>query len=168
MAEVDIKDFESRFPSKEIALNHFETLRQLDLKNISSTELDDMINEMFQMIPIGTSFIPKDTLIFRARVNGKEEEFNHISQISIRDSKYISSFGRANQPKEAVFYAASNLEMACCEVLQDLKYSFNPKREIGLTTVGVWKVLKELHVAPIYYSDAVCKLRDLKTTQKTS
>lgn len=50
--------------------------------------------------------------------------------------------------------------MACCEVLQDLKYSFNLSKEIGLTTVGVWRVLKDLHVAPIYYSDTVCKVRE--------
>lgn len=67
----------------ETALTHFETLKRLDLKVVSLPELDETINDMFPMIPIGTSFIPKDTLIFRARVNGKDEEFNHLKQISI-------------------------------------------------------------------------------------
>jgi len=44
-------------------------------------------------------------------------------------------------------------------VLQDMRYLFQPRYEAGFATVSVWKTLKDIRVAPIYYSENVTKVR---------
>lgn len=156
----DIKDFESRFPDKEKALEFLNMLNSLDLSQYDLDKIDNMINDVFHIIPFGTSHIPKGTKLFRARKNKPSQVFYNISELGLNKPDNITEFGRANKPHEPIFYCSSNVKLACAEVLQSLKNKFNPKNEVGLTTVSVWETTKELHVAPIYYSEAVCKVRD--------
>ena len=159
MAAYNSKEFESRFPSKEIALDFIEKLRGLTLKDISLNELDELIDEVFHMIPFSLGTIPKDTLLYRARVNEKNKHFLHLDQLTLRKHEDVKSFGRANQPGESIFYCSTNMNLACGEVLQDMRYSFQPKYEAGFATVSVWKTVEELRVAPIYYSEKAAKVR---------
>jgi RES domain len=159
MAAYDSKEFESRFPSKEVALEFISKLRGLTLKDISLNELDGLIDEAFHMIPFGLGVIPKDKLLYRARVNEKDKQFLHLDQLTLRKHQDVKSFGRANQPGESIFYCSTNMNLACGEVLQDMRYSFQPKYEAGFATVSVWKTIKEIRVAPMYYSDEVTKVR---------
>ena len=75
MAEYNSREFESRFPSKETAIEFIAKLRGLALKDISLKELDELIDGVFHMIPFSLGVIPKDTLLYRARVNKKDKEF---------------------------------------------------------------------------------------------
>ena len=159
MAEYNSREFESRFPSKETAIEFIAKLRGLALKDISLKELDELIDGVFHMIPFSLGVIPKDTLLYRARVNKKDKEFLHLDELTLRKPNDVKSFGRANQPEESIFYCSTNMNLACGEVLQDMKYSFQPKYEAGFATVSVWKVLKDIRVAPIYYSEKVTKVR---------
>jgi hypothetical protein len=159
MAAYNVKEFERRFPSKDVILDFIGKLRGLTLKDISLKELDELINNVIPLIPFSLGVIPKDTFLYRARVNEKGKKFLHLDQLTLRKHKDVKSFGRANQPGESIFYCSTNMNLACGEVLQDLRYSFQPKYEVGFATVSVWKILKDIRVAPIYYSENVTKVR---------
>jgi hypothetical protein len=159
MDTIDITKFENQFPSLEEAINFIPKLRAVDLSNISLDDLGEMIEDVFKTIPFATGTIPKGQTIFRARVNEDDHSFENISQLGLKPKHKVDDFGRANRPYEAVFYCADNFELACGEVLQNIKYSFNPKGEIGITTVSEWETLRDLHVSPIYYSEAVMEKR---------
>jgi hypothetical protein len=159
MAAYNAKEFESRFPSKEVALDFVSKLRGLTLKDISLKELDQLIDSVFYIIPFSLGVIPKNTLFYRARVNEKDKSFLHLDQLTLRKHSDVKSFGRANQPGESIFYCSTNMNLACGEVLQDIRYSFKPKYEAGFATVSVWKALKDIRVAPVYYSEKVAKVR---------
>jgi hypothetical protein len=51
--------------------------------------LDEIIDSIFPLISFGISYIPKDTLIFRARTNEKEEQFKHIKDITLRETSTV-------------------------------------------------------------------------------
>ncbi len=158
MTAYNAKELENRFPPKDVALDFIGKLRGLTLKDISLKELDELIDGVFHMIPFSQGVIPKNTLLYRARVNEKKS-FLHLDQLTLRKHKDVKSFGRANQPEESIFYCSTNMNLACGEVLQDIRYSFQPNYEVGFATVSVWKTLKDIRVAPIYYSESVTKVR---------
>lgn len=159
MKDSNLSDFESRFPSIEKTLSHINHLKSLNLNQFSIEELNEKIDDVFHMIPIGTSFIEKGTKIFRARKNKENEIFNNINQLGINNPKNVKEFGRANQPNEAILYCSSTVKLACGEVLQNIKPSIFNRKPVGQATVSVWEVTKRLHLAPIFYSKVVTDLR---------
>lgn len=160
MKDPNIIDFESRFPEKEKAISFINQLQLLDLSQYEIDDINNMIDDVFHMIPFGIAHIPKGTKLFRARKNNENQIFYNVSELGINKPENIIEYGRANKPQEPVFYCSTNVKLACAEVLQNLKKSFNPKKEIGLTTVSVWEVTKDLNLAPIYYSNPVVSVRE--------
>lgn len=145
----------------ETALKFSDKLNSLDLKQISLEKLTELIDGVFHMIPMTRGFIDKGAVLYRARVNKKGKgSFKKFSDFGMAPSKCIEDFGRANEPEERIFYSANNLQLACGEVLQDLKYKFNPNNEFGYTTVSLWEVQRKLHFATLYYSPKVTKFRE--------
>lgn len=55
----------------------------------------------------------------------------------MRKAEDVKNYGRAHQAGKAIFYGATNIQLACGEVLQDMKYKFNPQWEPGFCTVSV-------------------------------
>ncbi|MBU1099797.1 MAG: RES domain-containing protein [Bacteroidetes bacterium] len=159
MDAFNITRFENQFPTLKEAINFISKLRDLDLSKISLDELGEMIDNGLKTIPFATGTIPKGQTLFRARVNENDISFENISQLGLIPRLKVSDFGRANRPNDAVFYCADNFELSCGEVLQNIKYSSNPKREIGITTVSEWVTMKDLHISPIYYSKNVMEWR---------
>jgi hypothetical protein len=159
MTPYETKEFEKRFPSKEIALDFIDKLRGVSLSDISLQELDKLIDDVFHVIPFSEAVIPKDTFLYRARVNKKDERFLNLDQLTLRKHEDVKNYGRANQPGESIFYCSTNMNLACGEVLQDMKYAFQPKYEARYATVSVWKTLQAIKVAPLYYSENVAKVR---------
>ena len=160
MKDEKIKDFESRFPDKKTAISLINDLQSLDLRKFTLEDLDEIIDDVFHMIPFGKSYIEIGTDLFRARKSKPNQVFNNISELGINKPENITDFGRAHEPHVPVFYCSSNLKLACGEVLQNLKKSFNPKKEMAFTTVSIWETTKRLHLAPVYYSKSVTDVRE--------
>lgn len=160
MKDLNIEDFESRFPDKETAIAFINKLQSLDFSQYEIEDINEMIDNVFHMIPFGIGHIPKGTKLFRARKNNNDEIFYNVSELGINKPENVTEYGRANKPNEPVFYCSSNVKLACAEVLQSLKKSFNPKKEVGLTTVSVWETTKDLNLAPVYYSSSVADVRE--------
>ncbi len=159
MDKIDMIKFENDFPSSEKAIEFIQKLKATDLRNISLVDLDNLISSVFKNIPFATGHILNGETLFRARVNDNKKDFENISELGMKQKENVFNYGRVNCPNESVFYCASNFELACSEVLQNIKYSFNPQKEIGITTVSEWETLKDLHISPIYYSKAVMERR---------
>lgn len=155
-----LKEYESRFPPLETAMKFIDDLSNLDLTKIDLANLDKLIDSVFHIIPITSGFVEQGTILFRARVNKKDQSFDNVSELGMPPLEFIKKYGRANAPRERIFYSATSSKLACGEVLQNLKYSFNPKREIGIVTVSLWEVKKRLHLSTLYYSEKVAKFRE--------
>ncbi|MFA6597939.1 MAG: hypothetical protein WCS69_09470 [Ignavibacteriaceae bacterium] len=161
MSKTDINTFENKFPSIEKAKSFIKELRNIDLANTSLEEIDNLINRVFKYIPFQTGTINKGEILFRVRVNKNQSGFENISQLGLnRRDKYLDSdYGRANRPNESIFYCSDNFGLACAEVLHNLKDSFNRKTKIAVATVSEWETLRTINISPVFYSEAVLKVR---------
>jgi hypothetical protein len=152
-------EFERRFTPPIEAIKRVNSLKAVNLSTITDEELSKLINSYFNIIPYSTAKVPVGTELFRARINIKNEPFDLVSEIYAPPSHLIKNYGRANKPGERIFYCASNFKLAAFEVIQDLKYRLNPKREIAFITIGVWKTTVELHLACIIDDPKIHKIR---------
>lgn len=153
----------------EEAINKLSTL---DLETLEIDNFKNLIKSSFKLIPFHKHFLLPGQKLFRARINYRyskftdklivindEKDFINVSEISNRKAHEITEFGRANIPGVSSFYCSSNLKLACAEVIQDIKHSFNPKRELPFVTVGEWIIKKPIIVAPLFYSQKVTSVR---------
>lgn len=152
-------EYESRFTSPNDIVRKVDSLKTVDLSAITDLELSKLINSYFNIIPFTSGKVPAGTELFRARVNSNKEPFDLVSDIYVPPSHLIKKYGRANKPGERIFYCASNFKLAAFEVIQDLKYSFNPSREVAFLTIGIWKTKVDLHLACILDDPKIHKLR---------
>lgn len=152
-------EYEQRFTKPKDAIQKIDSLKKLDLSKISDGELKELINSYFNIVPFTGGTIPAGTELFRARVNIGEKPFNTVSDLYAPPAELISKYGRLNKPNERVFYCASNFKLAAFEVIQDLKYSFNPSREVAFLTIGIWRAKKDLHLACVHHDP---KLHDIR------
>lgn len=160
MSSDDIIKFEKRFPSFEKTKEFINTLKATDLEKTSFEDIDKMINKYFELIPFVSGTISKGNILYRARLNENEKSFENISKLGLIPKEKVKEFGRANLPNESVFYSSDNFGMACGEVFQNIKYSYNPRKEMGVTTIGEWEVLRDLNISHVYYSESVMKKRE--------
>ena len=91
--------------------------------------------------------------------NDNAEPFNYIHEIYAPPIDCIMKYGRANKPRERVFYCSSNFKLAAFEVLQELKNVVNIKNKVVFLTIGIWKTKSPLHVSNIIYSPVLHKFR---------
>jgi len=155
----EISKNNSTFTSTENVRNRIKELKNINLSSISLDELDKMLNNVFEFIPFPAGLIAQDKIIYRARVNENEKEFENITDLGIKPKELVMHFGRANLPNESIFYSASNLGLACAEVLHNLKDSYNRKIKIAVTTISEWKIQKEIYISPIFNSKSVLNIR---------
>jgi len=170
MKHIDLHEFEKKYPDKEVVVDCIKKLKSLNLEKYDLKELNKMVNEGFHLIPFQHAFLAKGTNIFRGRVNHNlikigdnlvvnRDTFDFkINEFSMKTSG-LTEYNRASIPGEATFYGSSNLNLACTEVLQNIKKTFVPNKNALFVTVGKWKVKKDLHMAPIYFSEKVSVLR---------
>ena len=85
MKDSNIIDFESRFPEKGKAISFINQLQLLDLTQYELDDINDMIDDVFHMIPFGIAHIPKGTKLFRARKNNENQIFyNHCFRVRVK------------------------------------------------------------------------------------
>lgn len=159
MNQKQIEDFESRFLPFNNVFKFIADLKSIDLTKIELSDLDNLIDEQFHLIPFTLGNINKGKELIRARVNENNKQFTNIRELGMPPIEKITKYGRANSPKERIFYSSQNRKLACGEVLQDLKYLSNPVTETRIVTISVWEIISNLNLATIYYSPEVIKYR---------
>lgn len=153
------KEFEERFTKTSDAIKYISELELLDLRQISDEELENKIDNYFKLIPYTGATIPVGVELFRARINVGDNPFDKVKDIYIPPTDLITEYGRANRPNEQIFYSASNFKQASFEVIQNLKYSIAPDRQVVFLTIGIWRVKEELHLTNIINSPVLHSLR---------
>jgi hypothetical protein len=150
-------------------------LKEFKERNWEGSTIDDIVKayrETFVTVPICHIQMKKGTVVFRGRKNENEGLFKELNQIGLKPSDKVDSFGRANIPKEAVFYACTNEESVVREVTQwyindngraqDLfsrgimGMGWNPFT--SFMTISAWHITEDLNLALLFNSD------DLKRT----
>ncbi len=125
----------------------------------------DLIKEVIYNyhFPFPTFTIPIGKILYRGRIHKPNEiyfedfhEFTHIKNI-----ENIQYFGRANEPRQSIFYCSDNQATAYFEVSKISRQNFRPMFEN--TTMGVWIVQKDLRVGVIPINS---EIKDLNVTAK--
>jgi hypothetical protein len=115
--------------------------------------------------------IKKGWFIDRVRINKSNEIFTNIEQVSyIHDKNVLNNyvyFGRANEPKQAIFYGAiisPKIELPrvvsyfeTSELLKELD-KFDNIEEIF--TLSRWEVLEDIEVVEMIFSEEALKVSD--------
>jgi len=98
-----------------------QSLKEFKERDWTGRTLNDIIREYretFVTVPICHIQMRKGTVVFRGRKNEGDELFTHLDQVGLKPKDKVHSFGRANVPGEAVFYACTNEETVVREVTQ--------------------------------------------------
>lgn len=120
---------------------------------------------------VPTALIKKGWFIDRVRINKPNEIFSRIDQVSyIHDQdvldKYVD-FGRANEPKQAVFYGSiisPQIEQPrvvayfeTSELLRELDKHDNAEE---IFTLSRWRILEDIEVVEMIFSDEAIKVNE--------
>ena len=96
----------------------FELLKEYakNLENVSYDEIYDLLKNGIKFIPLPLAKIRANAFIDRVRLNKGEVLFEHIDQLGYIKDKYVidnilTSFGRANNPHQVMFYGALETEL---------------------------------------------------------
>jgi hypothetical protein len=155
--------FYDRLTKANDAIKFIKEIEAIELSHVTDLELEKLIDERFPIFPFIGAIIPQNTELFRARININEKPFERVEDIYLPPKEKLITYGRANRPYNQVFYCASNYELAIFEVIQNLKYNYNPQWQVVFLTVGVWKTKVALHVASIIHSPILHEVRkDIK------
>jgi len=121
------------------------------------------IRDFLESIPVVENTIKIGTYLFRARSKSDNTPYEFLSQITLRDKRYVKSFGRAHRPNQAIFYCSTNHEVAIREATQwhvtnfgtlinrNMLKDYNP--HVKFVTVSIWKVIKDLKVASLFLNN---------------
>jgi len=128
---------------------------------------------------VPTALLKKGWYIDRVRVNKNNEVFTNIEQVSyIHDQNVLENyvtFGRANEPKQAVFYGAIESPaiqepravayFETSELLKELDKHDNIEE---IFTVSRWIILEDIEVIEIIFSDEALKVNEYNVSHPPS
>lgn len=135
-------------------------IKEIDYTQVSFDDLTKTIRNYLESIPIVENTIKAGTHLARARSKSNDIPYKLLSEITLRDKKHVTSFGRAHRPNQAIFYCSTNCEVAIREATQwhvtdfgtlisrNMLKDYNP--HIKFVTVSIWKVTKDLKVASLF------------------
>lgn len=120
---------------------------------------------------VPTALLKKGWYIDRVRVNKNGEIFSNIEQVSyIHDKNTLDNyvaFGRANQPKQAVFYGAIESPaiqqprvVAYFETSELLKELHKHDNAEEIFTVSRWRILEDIEIIEMIFSDEALKVNE--------
>lgn len=150
------KNYKLSFLKYDELIKAIQHIESLDLANTSDNTLIELFRNTIRIIPYTSAFVPIDSLLYRARINENDKPFEEVGQISMKKKEAITEYGRANRPKEQVFYAGVNCQLAIKEITNKLSLD---ELKGKTATVGVWRVKNKIHVSNIIYSR---KLHDIR------
>lgn len=88
-------------------------------------------------------------LLFRTRINKKNDPFLNISEISYPKETNVNSYGRVNKPSQSMFYCSENRPTSYLELIEYLTEKHAAGDEITLT-IGAWNLVDSITVALIF------------------
>lgn len=147
------------FPEKELLDKAINTLKSIDLKKVSYEKILYYLIKEIVVLPITVAKIIKGYPVFRARVNKDDEIFYSENEISYRvDNDNIKDYGRANIPKQSMFYGAIESKEVPHPRLVNLFETSELFREPNdkdgefILTVGKWRVKEDFKVIEMVFS----------------
>jgi hypothetical protein len=146
------------------------------LEKVEYADIVQILKESIRKIPVPITKMPPNTLIDRVRKNIGENPFTDVhNQLSyIKDQnvidKYLSEFGRANEPHQPMFYGAIESSLighqritALAETSDVFQNPTAVNFDGELYTVSRWRNINELLLAEIVFSqDAINTNPDIK------
>ena len=138
-------------------------IKEINTSEISFYDLTKTIRNYIGGIPVVENTFKAGTYVARARTKSNGLPYKNLSEITLRDKKYVTSFGRAHRPNRAVFYCATDPEVAIKESTQwhitdlgvlinrKMLKDYNPHRRF--VTVSIWKVKEDLKLASLFLND---------------
>lgn len=134
-------------------------LKMIDPKLRSSYSIIEKLTRIvLKNVPFPGTFLSPGIFLLRCRLNRSINYFENIADLSFRkDINNITSFGRANEPNQSVFYASTTRPTAVIETL----YQYNPDFETETVTIGVWKIIKHLILASFCHAEHQEYLEDI-------
>ncbi len=126
---------------------HIESLikeiESIDSKN--SWSYEQVLHSILKInsLPIIRFHEPKGNYLFRSRINNGTDFYTNISEISMPDEKFVSSYARANKPKQALFYGSQNRPTSYLEFALHLAKTTPFRNEVYIT-VGRWELKRDL------------------------
>jgi len=160
--------------NREALIKLKELSSQLD--KVDYADIVQILKESIKRIPVPIAKMPPNTPIDRVRKNIGETPFKDVhNQLSyIKDQnvidKYLTEFGRANEPHQPMFYGAINSSLighsritALAETSELLQNPTAVNFDGELYTVSRWRNSSELFLAEIVFSqEAIDTNPDIK------
>lgn len=132
-------------------LKHIEKIikgiKRINLKNGWAYEEIILSFLKIKKFPIILIPYPKERMIFRSRIN-ENGFFSKIDEIAYPKEQYVSEFGRANKPRQSLFYGSDNRPTSYLEFVNKLSKEKTPG-DIFSFTIGGWEVMQTLNLALI-------------------
>jgi RES domain len=149
----------------------FEKLKEhsKNLTSVSYEEIFDLLKNGIRLIPLPIAKIWKYANIDRVRPNNGTELFKHIDELGyIKDKNvidnFLTSFGRANNPHQVMFYGALETTLidkprltAIAETSHIFRIPGTDCTEGKHYTVSRWETQKELFVVEVVFSEYALK-----------
>ena len=148
-----------------------QSLHDFKNKNWNGKRFPDLVNyfrSTFKAVPFHLINIKKGTVLFRGRKNDqfKYPIFNNLEEISIRSDDKVDTFGRANIPKQSVFYCSTDEVSVVREVTQwyvndtGRAQDLHTKGTVDMSwspftcmmTISAWVVNEDLQLALLFSS----------------
>lgn len=125
-------------------------------KSIESYEVIKKALDEF-LIPTMRFKYKKGNILFRARNNEATLHFANRADIGANSNlDTIVYFGRANEPKQSVFYCSNNFQVVCHEVAPTFNLANLDRKHI--VTIGTWELIEDLYLAFLPSNDAIAGL----------
>ncbi len=149
----------------------FEKLKEhaKNLENVSYDEIYDLLKNGIKFIPLPLAKVRANAFIDRVRPNKGEALFEHIDQLGYIKDKYIidnilTSFGRANNPHQVMFYGALETELIDkprLTAIAETSHIFRVKETDCIDgetyTVSRWETQDEFLVVEVVFSEYALK-----------
>ena len=138
----------------------------LQLDKVEFSDIIDLLKNSIQKIPVPIAKLHPNTAIDRARKNEGEKLFKSVDQLSYITDPYViqnilTEFGRANNPHEALFYAAVESTLIGHQritAIAETSKLFQERRGVSfdgeLYTVSRWRNSEELLLAEVVFAQA--------------
>lgn len=140
-----------------------------NLSAVSYDEIYDLLKNGIKFIPLPIAKLWKNAYIDRVRPNKGTTLFKHIDELGyIKDenviNNYLTSFGRANNPHQVMFYGALETTLidkprltAIAETSHIFRIPGTDCEDGEHYTVSRWETQKELFIVEVVFSEYALK-----------
>jgi hypothetical protein len=123
----------------------------INLDTVYPIELCKMLDKAFPIIPYGVDIIKKGTPLYRGRVHEGGTSYKKVTDFSYvpyEDKKKCGEFGRANLPKQSLFYSSNDMDTAQMETICK-----QVDKRIWPLSFGKWVIEEDIIIAKVLPAD---------------